>query len=77
MAGRAARSGAVHSAASAITFSTAATTALPRRIRGSIATTVSPSLHFRSACADKWWRPRPRSIGRRPVTSSTRRTPKE
>ncbi|TVU36479.1 hypothetical protein EJB05_18415, partial [Eragrostis curvula] len=51
VAGRAARSGAMHSAASAITFSTAATTALLRRIRGSIATTVSPSLHFRSACA--------------------------
>lgn len=53
MAGRAARSGAMHSAASSITFSTAPTTALLRRIRGSIATTASPSLHFRSACAGK------------------------
>uniref|UniRef100_A0A0E0FVU2 Uncharacterized protein n=1 Tax=Oryza nivara TaxID=4536 RepID=A0A0E0FVU2_ORYNI len=50
MAGRAARSGAVHSAASAITFSMAATTALVLRIRASIATTASPSRHFRSAC---------------------------
>jgi hypothetical protein len=50
MAGRAARSGAVHSAASAITLSTAATAALVLRIRESIATTTSPSLHFRSAC---------------------------
>ena len=50
IAGRAARSGAVHSAASAMTFSTAATTALLRRIRGSITTTAKPSLHLRSAC---------------------------
>jgi hypothetical protein len=53
MAGRAARSGAVHSAANTITFSTAATAALLRINRGSIATTASPSLHFRSACASK------------------------
>jgi hypothetical protein len=43
----------VHSAASAITISAAATAALLRINRGSIATTASPSLHFRSACASK------------------------